>query len=329
MPQFLHTRDMEAAVRTLAAGYERVLVRNKHVLWKPIRLRRAALADLEPRIVLNPPQWDSELHAWNRDGGVLIYDRGFKRDENIAAHHAQLVTECPLSIEWLERVTEGTREVAVVYLPPNWREHERGVRDLFPDAKICEAVYRRAQQYGKRPSAATRAAMDCTEEGRMMSDVDMAAALGITPPQVARIRNVMLRRREWQMVNPVVLRIEPEDATLAQAYRFIERECPVVDGAHLIVGSRLSKAIRFWRVALRSLERCGAIARRDTLFFYLFDGLEPDWAKIAETHETAKDRMRKMAAYVEALPELTLLETPSPRSHARPAASPRSSAASP
>lgn len=327
MPEILHTRDMEEAVRTLAARYDRVLVRNKHILWKPIRLKRAAIADLEARLVLNPPQFDSELHAWNRDGGVLIYDRGFKRDENIAAHHAQFITECPLSIEWIHRVSEGTREVVVVYIPPNWREHERGVRDLFPDAKLCERVYRMAQ-HGARPSQAMLEAMGAKEEGRIISDVEIAKALKLTPGHICRIRNQMLRKREWQMLNPVVLRIEPQDAALAHAYRFIERECPKVDGAHLIVGAKLSKTVRFWRVALRSLERCGAIARRDTLYFYALDGLEPDWKKIARTHDAAKSALRDMAAFIEGTPELSRQGTPSHRSRAHPAAtSLRSSAA--
>lgn len=326
MPKILHTRDMEQAVRGLAARYERVLVRNKHILWKPIRLRRAALADLEPRIVLNPPQFDSELHAWNREGGVLVYDRAFKRDENIAAHHAQFITECPLSIEMIERVSEGTREAVVVYLPPNWREHERGVRDTFPDAATCERVYRMAQR-GARPSQALLDALGAKEEGRVISDVEIISALKLSSAHLHRIRSAMLRKREWKMVNPVVLRIAPEDATEAQVYRFIERECPKIDGAHLIVGAKLSKAMRFWRVALRALERRGAIARRDTLYFYALDGLEPDWKKVARTYEGAKENLRRVAAFIEAAPEFNPRETRTSRSPARQATSPQSFAA--
>lgn len=326
MPEILHTRNHEEAARALAARYDRVLIRNKHILWKPIRLRRAAIADLEPRIVLNPQQFDSELDAWNKDGGVVMYDRAFKKYENIAAHHAQLLTECPISVEDLERYIEGTRELVVIFMPPHWREHERAVREFYPDARLCERFYRIAQR-GGTPSAGVLAAMGAVEAGRMVSDADMAAALKVTTAQLGRIRRAMLRKREWKMVTPVVLRIEPEDATLAQTYRFIERECPKVDGAHLIVGTKLSKAIRHWRVALRALERRGAIARRDPLFFYLLDGLEPDWRRLAQRHEAGKARLMRMAQFMETTEELNPRALQSRRSPARPSRSLSTSAA--
>lgn len=325
MPEILHTRDLEEATRALAGRYERVLVRAKTALMSPIRLPRAKLADLGARIVLNAAAFDRERDAWNKDGGTLFYYRAYRMHENIAAHHAQLVVECPLSMDFLNWMTESARETVVVHVPPNWREHESSVRYVYPDAALCERFYRLAQQ-GVEPPPGVREAMGAVEAGRMVTDVQMKDALGLSFAQVARIRDVMLRKREWKMVTPVMVRCEPEDETLAQAYRFIANECPVVDGAHLIVGASLSKAHRFWRVALRDLQRCGSIARRDTMFFYLLDGLEPDWRRIENEQRDAKKRLAKVAAYVSGTPELKAPAKPPRRSPARPETSLSSSA---
>lgn len=325
MPEILHTRDMEGTVRALAERYERVLVRAKTCLSRPIRLPRAALADLAPHVVLHPPAFNSERDAWNRDGGVLLYYREYRMYENIAAHHAQVIVECPLSLDFLGWMTESARELAVVYLPRNWREHEACVRAMFPERALCEHFYRIAQQ-GFEPSPGMRAAMGATEAGCLVSDVDMASALQVRPAQLRRIRNVMLRTRDWVMVNPIMLRIAPQERTLEMVYHWISRECPVVDGAHLLIGTKLAKAVRHWKVALRSLERCGAIARRDTLYFYRLDGLEPDWKKIERDHQEAKVRMTRLAEFVEGTPEFSPQASTSRRSSA-PAGQSRSTSA--
>jgi hypothetical protein len=161
-----------------------------------------------------------------------------------------------------------------------------------------------------------------------VSDEKMAVALKATPGQVKRMRNTMLLKSQWKSVNPVVLRVEPdEDPVLLKVYQTIQRDCPVIDGAHMIVGTGLNRVTRFWTMALRSLERRGYLTWRDTLYFYRLDGLEPDWKKIQRTHEDAKEAMRRVAAYVAATPEFSPQAEPSSRSPARPAPSRLSSAA--
>lgn len=324
MAQVFHTRDMEEAVRALAGRYERVLVRNYHVLWKRIRLRAVDLADLEPRVVRFAPQWERELHDWNRDGGLLLYGRDYQHSENIAAHHAQLMVECPLNRERFERMIVAARELVVVYMPPSWDEHWRAVRELNPDATVGKRVYR-AMKEGPAPTPAVLSAIGRVEAGCIATDKDLAKAAGVQPWEVKRMRNIMLIWREYTMVNQAILRYPPDDPTLAQAYRFIERECPKVDGVHLIVKTKLAKAVRFWRAALRDLERCGSIALREELFFYPLDGLPPDWQKMAAIHESARSRFTAMVEFLQQTPEFN--PPKKSRSRARSAPSPRSSAA--
>lgn len=301
--QHLHTRHLEDTARALAGAHDRVLVRNKNVLWQPIRLRRAKLADLAPFIVLNPPAFDSELAAWNERGGMLIYDRAYQRAENIAAHHAQFIVECPLSVQDLDNYVDGTRDLAVIYRPPSWREHERCVGLLWPSAELCRRYYDLVQAAPK--SGALAKALDLPEGFTVANDDWMSEQLGLSTAELWRVRNATFRMRDFRMVNQVIPRIAPEDRTLAELYHYIVREFPAMNGVHLIVGSALTKAARHWKVALRDLARCGAIERKETFFCHLPDVMPPHWFKIDAEHRRAKERLEEMIARVEASAEFS------------------------
>ncbi len=282
-----------------------MLIRNKNLLWQPIRLRRSAIQDLRPFIVGNPKEFDRERDTWNRDGGMMIYDRGFGVRENIAAHHAQLVSECPPSMEDLRDCVQSARELVVIYRPPSWDEHIRWVQYTAPNAEICRNFFNLAR------SAATNekigAALNINEPFTVCSDASLCDALKIRIPQLWRIRDSTLRYRDWKMITRVVPRIAPPDQTLADVYHFILRECSEVDGEYLIVGSALAKAARFWKVALRRLEIEGAIERRETVFCYLLSGLPPDWEAIELAHLRKRATLDKITTFVDGLPELEVV----------------------
>src|SRR6185295_5714552 len=162
----LHTRDMEKTVRALGAQYGRVLVRTRTDLENPIRLRRGKIADLEPRVVLNDPSFDSQLQDWELNGGILLYERPFVKQ--VRAHHAQLFVECPLSIEELEYKMQATHDVAVIYRPPRWDEHRRDVAERFPTADLCQKFFKICTQ--------------CT------TDVPLQGALEVSFQHLNRIR---------------------------------------------------------------------------------------------------------------------------------------------
>jgi hypothetical protein len=293
---------MEGAARALAGRYDRVLVRAKNALFHRIRLRRSKLADLKPYITLNPAAFDAQLDAWNEAGGMLIYNRDYRREENIDAHHAQLVCECPLSVDAVTKFTEKTREILVIYRPPNWREYDRRVNDLYPDASICMRFYEIIRASKKQDGF------------HVVSDESMREALNVTSPQLFRIRKATFLARDYRMVIQVIPRIEPVDSTLVGVYNWILRECADANGVRMIEGTSLSKAVKHWNVALKALVRCGAIARKDTLFFYHLSELDPDWEKIDTTRNAAQTNLREVIKMVEKSEEFNLPASTSPRS---------------
>jgi hypothetical protein len=222
--ELLHTRDLEEAARELASRYERVFVRNKNILWNPIRLRRSRLQDLKPFIVLNPPAFDAELAAWNERGGMVIYDRSYQRAENVAAHHAQLISECPLSLADLDNYVDGARDVAVIYWPPRWDEHRRCVGSCGRAPSSASASTSSSQ--GADTNEALGAPWISLRASPVAGDTESARSSSSRLAQLWRVRNATFRMRDYKMVTPVILRVPPQDRTLAEVYAYIVRECP-------------------------------------------------------------------------------------------------------
>jgi hypothetical protein len=296
------TRDLVAAAIGLHELYGRVLVRNKNIVWHPIRLERKRLQHLEPYIVWNAPEFDAQLLAWNREGGMMLYDRAYLRSENIAGHDAQLVVECPLDMEMLDAYAEGTRDHLVIYQPPNWDEHRSCVLDLHPSEARCRQFFDLVQAGPE--VAQIRETLKLAEGFHVLSDERAAAVMKLNGAQLWRIRSAIFRKRDLQLVTQLVTRIEPEENTLAGIYAYIVNTFPEVNGVRLIPGNALGRATRFWKAALKALARCGAIEMRDTLYCYWLDpDYPPHWFKIAANHRRAEKRLEEMLAYVERLPE--------------------------
>jgi len=315
--EIVHTRNREETARELLRRYGRVLVRNKNNLWNPLRLRRAALADLNPFIVLNPQEFDTQLAAWNREGGLCIYDRAYVALENIAAHPAQLISECPISIPQLDAWTEGTSEIAVVYRPPNWNEHRRWVRSNFPRAEQCRRLYDFIAAAPACPEVAAAVGMRLTAP--VVAERQAQAYMGMRSAELGCARRAMLPPRAFKMVWQVSPRIAPlGEPTLSAAYAFLD-ECPQLEGARLVVPAEISKRVRHWKVAMRLLERRGHVAVRDTLFCYDLDEIVPHWERLDARQRTADTRLEEIIARVEASAEFNPQALPTPRLPAHPA----------
>jgi hypothetical protein len=324
--QIFQTRNREAAARVLSGRYERVMIRNKNMLWNPLRLQRAKLADLNPYIVMNPPEFDAQLEAWNRNGGMLIYDRTFSRYENVGGHEAQLVSECPISISELENWIEGASTAAVIYNPPNWTEHRRYIDNIHPSAERCAKLY---ETICAAPPNDDVGALFGLPSGssHVLAEGDTSAVMGLNTAQLKCLRKSMFHRGHYKAVWRATLRVEPDDDTLARAYQFIERECPCVGGVHLITGATLARHVRFWKMALRHLERRGAIGLKDILYCYNLDRFSPHWERMDARRRVAEGRLTQMIKRLDGARELSLPKTHSPQSRFRPRQSLLSSAA--
>lgn len=319
MTQFLRTRDLVEAARGLAGLYSSTLIRNKNTLWQPIRLRRKKIADLNPFIVLSAPEWDSQLRAWNERGGLLIYDRPYRATEDIASHHAQLVSECPLALDLLSEIAAGTRDVVVIYCPPRWDEHERCVAALWPDAALCQRFDALVRAAPTDDSIAD--ALEINRGCRILSDEEAAKTLGVSTAQVWRIRSAVYRKRDYWESTAVTPRIAPaDDPVLQSVFRGIERDFPLVRGERLILGTALGETVKRWRVALRDLVRCGSIGAKESLFCYYPEEIGASWPRIEAAHQRARGKLAEIRAYVEALPEfIPVKAAPLPRSRVRSA----------
>lgn len=303
--EILRTREMPRAARALAAQYQRVLIRAKATHIHPIRFPRAQVADLNPFIVLNPPEFDRQLDEWNLRGGVVIYDRDYHKKENVAPHHAQLIAEMPLSPERLRVFTLGTREICAIFMPPNWDEHRRRAHYVAPSVDRCRQFYDIIRSAPKETSIAQ--ALRIREEFTCCSDEWMCAQLGIDfPGEIWNLRRAMLLGRQWKLVSRVIPRCEPSDRTLLTPYRWIIERCPDIDGVYLIEGSSMIEVARHWKVTLKRLARDGAIAKLDTLFCYMLGELPPPWAQIEHAHRTAHDGLAEMIKLMERAADLPL-----------------------
>lgn len=299
---------MEDSALLLDRQHDRVMVRAVHFLPKPIRMRVKMLQAIRPFYLRNAPEFDKEIERWNAENGTLVNYRPFQITEPALNHDAGLVCECPMSMDALGDLTRDTKSVCVVYRPPTWRQHEETIYVKFPPAttakrfvqailatKPTQDMLRIAQTCGI-PTAGTYAA----------SDDDLQAALSVSGSELKAVRKIAMRSvegRRYAFVTPLVARIEPEDKTLMQLYRFIEERLPAAGHVKLARDNVLAKAMRFWKIGLRALVRSGSIERKVPLGFYFMDTIAPDYDRIHAEHIAAKSKLARLIEFVDALPE--------------------------
>lgn len=322
--EFFQTRDRERAIRALARRYERVFVRNKNVAWHPLRFRRSAIADLSPFLVMSPREFDAQLDGWNRSGGVCVHERNYVPWEDVGAHQAQVISECPMSRDLLEQYVEGARELAVIFYPPNWDEHRRWVAANFPPGDLCERFH--AAVLAAPRDEAMGELLGLRPGFHVMRELEARQAIDSPAPVMRLVRRRVFRPRNLKPIWRATLRAEPEDRTLAEIYRYIGDVCPQVGGVHYVRGYTLMKKTRFWKRAMRQLERCGAIGAKGLVTCYWPDELPPNFVRMDARRRRAERQLDEMIEYVGALPEFNQPAKRSPRSPVR-LASPQSASA--
>ena len=63
----------------------------------------------------------SQRDAWRKNGGAFI---SWDHRVEVGPHDAALFACCPLSLDRLDKTSQQTLVLAVVYIPPTWRLHE-------------------------------------------------------------------------------------------------------------------------------------------------------------------------------------------------------------
>jgi hypothetical protein len=305
MITILRTSQMEQAARLLASRYPRLLIRSAPALATPIRFRQQLISDLAP-FVVRSSEGDAQVAAWEKSGGVLLWMRSFRADEDLPEHDAQLLTECPLSMRDLDLETRPTRNVAVIYRPPTWRAHEREVEDRFPSPAVCKEFIAHLRRGSANPTLCGVLGIPST--GTIVcSDDAMMDAMRLTPRQFRLVRKATLRKPSYRKVIRLVPRIEPKDKALLDLYRAIKR-CPEEGGAHLVQDNALDQGHRCWKVGLRRLERSGSVARKGTLAVYFSEGIKPAWGAIQARHGEARAALATIIATVDAAPDVAAYE---------------------
>jgi hypothetical protein len=299
MPEFRRTKDRERVVHELAARYPYVLIRNKNLLWNPVRLRAKRIADAKPFIVRNPAPFNGELRRWNESGGLLLYDRAYIKGEDIATHHAQLLSECPPSMEFLATLTEHCRDLAVIFEPPTWDEHGAYIENVTPPAARCRKLYDLARAAKSDDRTARLGLSPC----KVMARDELDLAMGLSKAQVTRTRSAIFRSRDWIEITRVITRMPPEreERALWHLYDHIVNRFPSHEGEYFIVGSGLRKFDEHWTMNLKMLERRGHVAVPPPLVCFFFQGAGPDFVRIQRDHESALGRLAEIRTFLEGL----------------------------
>lgn len=121
MTPLFRTSQMEWSANLLAKHFRQVLVDAAYYCRPSIRIRADRL--IQNRVYFDRTQ--SQITLWQNNGGILLrWDR--RRDPG--EYEAILYSECPRSIEFLDRYAQGARWLVVVYEPREWRVHFENIR---------------------------------------------------------------------------------------------------------------------------------------------------------------------------------------------------------
>jgi hypothetical protein len=138
------TANMEVAVNLMAKHIRNVLV--DATLWvRPSIMFRPDLIDTATVYFDRVP---SQFVLWQNNGGVLIRkDRKHEYDTD-----AIFFSECPRSIQMLDKAARRTRFFAVVYQPPTWRTFFETLETRFAEKSemkrfVTRANLERVQQF--------------------------------------------------------------------------------------------------------------------------------------------------------------------------------------
>lgn len=162
---------MEPTVNLLAKHFRQVVVDAAYYAIPRVRFR----ADMLNADHIYFDKTKSQVSAWQSTGGVLMR---FERKTVTGPYDAVFYSECPRSIEFLDRYSQDARWMAVIYSPPTWRGHFDGVEVRMKD----------------KPERKKRASMDAIERVRQL--------LESSPPFTSDSLARLLLARQGQIVPP-------------------------------------------------------------------------------------------------------------------------------
>jgi hypothetical protein len=291
------TRAMEQTAHVLGAKYERVLIRSAPKLNKPIRFRPRMVPELNLRLIPrhNPKPY---LDKWEDEGGNALYYCQPMRNERIPQHHAQLITECPISQALYDIAIRSTVEACVVYIPPTWDEHKRYVMRAKPPAAICERVW--SILNGKTASAFLCELTEMPGGCHVAQDEEICQILGIDHRSFRYARRVLVPWDRYRKVIHVALRVMPDEPILSKMFTYINENCPKApDGTKFVIEDVLSECIGYWRTNFSMLARRGHIDVIETLGVYDLRGVDPDWFALDERNAKARADLQEMIELIE------------------------------
>lgn len=302
------TNRMEDCIIALDAAHEKVMARAIHRLANPIRLRLKKLQDIRPFVARENPAFDSQIEQWKEECGTLVNYRRFLKSEPTYDYDACFLCETPLSIDEIEAQSKGAKALCVLYKPPVWRAHEETLFAIYPTGTSCKR-FMQAVWHGKPTKEYASIALACgipTAGTHALDDDALAKELSLSLPELGILRKRAMRSaagRRYSQVVQLIPRIEPDDKTLHEVYRFIKNELPTLGHIRLARDNALAKSVRYWKTAMRALVRSGSVEQRARTCFYFIDGLAPDYAKIEAEHQAARARFEQLRSEVDSLPE--------------------------
>ena len=291
---------MEVTALILASRYKRVMVRSAPRVDKPIRFRRRLVESMNLMLIPrhNPKPY---LAKWADEGGNALYYPHIQKTEEIPEHHAQLISECPFDKKLYEIATKHTKDVTVIFQPPNWNQHKARLMDIHPPSLICEKVFKMIVSDKATDKFADLVGMP--HGSNVADDGDIIRCLGLTRPMFRYARRTLMKKERYKRIAQVAPRVPPDAYELQAMYRYIEQEAiPGPDGSRYIIERELAKCAKFWRTIFTMLIRRGHIDMVDMLGVYDMRDLEPDWVAIDERSERAKRDLKIMTDMVEKAP---------------------------
>lgn len=295
------TAAPEEAAKQLSKQYGHVILRCFHFMRFGPRVRLGLFDDERTWIGRRLPASARQYAQWEKSGGILL---NYRREYSPPAHDAHVFMECPLSVEDLERHSEGAA-IVVLSVPTAWTLHEEEIAYRWPSEAVCKRFYEILRSAGPAHGDVAKAA-GIPDGLHAVSDAALADMLGIHSTQMPFVRKCIVSFRKHAVsVYQLAPRIDPADKTLLPLYRHIVEKLPALGELRLSVNSELSKTSQFWKVQLRKLIRSGSVENKGRIGFYRMDEISPDWERIAADHEGAKLKLDVMRLKAEALPEFT------------------------
>ena len=303
------TNDMEAAVRSLAARHNTVLVLMDYKSVKPIRMRTAALLgdlDIEGVIAWNPKA-DEAVERWRRRGGIMQYRSipNAKRP-NVPPADAILFIEAPMQWDRFEHVCLSARQAVVIYRPPTWELHTKSIDFLYPptEAYATLEAYLDALQFdtpSEYLAAITRAEPQLAKPVAFTGE-DLCEMMEWEPKQLKYLLKSRYRLaiKRW---HPYKLMYEPKGGEKLWAWNVLKTQPSPADRIHMLrYDESRPKQVGLKRL-IKLMVKEHYLVRKDPVYVADAKRNPVDYEAVEAVNQMHRARWRKVRDFVDDLPE--------------------------